>query len=116
MEKRSRGPNRRAIRRTGEAAPSLNDILDKLRACLPEVRVRYSVRSLGVFGSHVTGGARKKSDVDILVEFDETPGLLKFVRLERHLSEALGLKADLVMASSLKPNIGRRIRAEVVSV
>ena len=104
------------MRRTGEAAPSLNDILAKLRACLPEVKKEFGVKSLGVFGSYVTGRARKSSDLDILVEFDRVPGFFEFIRLEEHLSEVVGRKVDLVMASALKPNIGRRILEEVVAI
>ena len=39
-----------------------------------------------------------------------------FVRLERRLSEIVGVKVDLVMKSALKPEIGKNILAEVVPV
>lgn len=54
------------------------------------------------------------SDVDVLVEFFETPNLLKFVNLEKYLSDSLGVKVDLVHKAGLKPCIGERILAEVV--
>jgi predicted nucleotidyltransferase len=87
-----------------------------LRKHLPELRERYSVRSLGVFGSYVRGEQRKRSDLDVLVEFDHAPTLLEFVHLKRHLSELVGLPVDLVLRKTLKPNIGRYILAEVVPV
>jgi predicted nucleotidyltransferase len=74
------------------------------------------VRALWVFGSHVRGGQRMRSDLDLLVEFDDPPTFLEFVRLERQLSQLLGVKVDLVMKSALKPAIGRRILEEIVSV
>jgi predicted nucleotidyltransferase len=52
--------------------------------------------------------------VDVLVEFSETPSLLKFVNLENYLSDHLGVKVDLVHKAGLKPRIGDRILAEVV--
>ena len=87
-----------------------------LRKHLPELRERYAVKSLGVFGSYVRGEQRKRSDLDVLVEFERAPTLFQYVRLERYLSELVGIKVDLVMKSALKPVIGQRILAEVVPV
>lgn len=78
------------------------------------LRERYKVRELGVFGSYVRREQTEASDVDVLVEFYETPSLLKFVNLENYLSDSLGVKVDLVHKSGLKPRIGERILAEVV--
>lgn len=75
---------------------------------------RYKVRELGVFGSYVRQEQSETSDVDVLVEFFETPSLLKFVNLENYLSDNLGVKVDLVHKDGLKPRIGERILAEVV--
>ena len=75
---------------------------------------RYKVRELGVFGSYVRQEQTETSDVDVLVEFFETPSLLKFVNLENYLSDNLGVKVDLVHKAGLKPRIGERILAEVV--
>jgi hypothetical protein len=47
---------------------------------------QYKVRELGVFGSYVRKEQTETSDVDVLVEFSETPSLLKFVNV-RELSQ-----------------------------
>jgi predicted nucleotidyltransferase len=96
--------------------PALEEIVQALRDELPELRQHYGVRSLGVFGSYVRGEQERGSDLDILVEFDCVPTLFEFVRLERHLSQQLGIPVDLVMKTALKPAIGRYILEEVVSV
>jgi len=85
-----------------------------IRKRLPDLRRRYGVRSVGLFGSYARGEQGRRSDVDLLVEFDAPIGLLRFVELERHLGDALGVKVDLVMKSALKPRIGRRILEEVI--
>ncbi len=87
-----------------------------LRRHMPLLRERYGVESLGLFGSYVRGDADSDSDLDLLVRFHQTPGLIQFVELENHLSDLLGLRVDLVMAEALKPNIGRRVLAEVESL
>jgi uncharacterized protein len=97
-------------------SPALENILQTLQSVLPELRDRYHVSSLGVFGSYVRGEQTTASDVDILVEFEPEArfGLLEFCDLENHLSDLLGRKVDLVMKDGLKPRIGARILQEVI--
>ena len=52
--------------------------------------------------------------LDVLVNFDELPSLLKFISLEDRLSELTGVQIDLVMEDSLRPNLGKRVLQEVV--
>ncbi len=52
----------------------------------------------------------------ILVTFSKAPSILKFIRLENHLSDLLGVKVDLVLKDSLKPAIGKRIFEEAEPV
>lgn len=94
----------------------IDKITNELRKNIPQLKEQYSVRSLGLFGSHVRGEQQSGSDVDILVEFEDSPSLLKFIALERHLSDLIGKKVDLVMKSALKPGIGEHILEEVVRV
>jgi predicted nucleotidyltransferase len=94
--------------------PDLDQLRATLRGQLPLLADRYGVASLGLFGSYVRQEARPDSDLDILVRFHRTPGLLRLIELENYLSDLLGLRVDLVMAEALKPHIGRRILAEVI--
>jgi len=87
-----------------------------LKQRLPELRERYGVKSLGIFGSFARGNARARSDLDILVEFDTAPSLFKFIDLQEYLAALLKVKVDLVPRSALKPSIGKRILAEVTLI
>ena len=91
-------------------------IIRRLRAHLPRYAKRYRIKSMGLFGSYVRGEQRSDSDVDVLVEFNQTPSLLQFLALEHELTDALGVRVDLVMKDALKPAIGRHILREVVPV
>lgn len=81
-----------------------------------ELRRRYGIKELGIFGSYVRGEERKDSDLDLLAEFEEGAkiGLLEFIKVESQLSDLLGVKVELVEKSALKPRIGRRILKEVI--
>ena len=83
-----------------------------------ELREKFKVKSIGVFGSYVRGEQKRGSDVDVLVEFEEDAeiGFFKFLDLEEFLSQLLGVKVDLVTKDALKPYIGKRILQEVVMV
>ncbi len=92
-------------------------LLSILRQSLPEVRERYGVSALGIFGSHVHGKQQKRSDLDVLVEFDNGHlTLFQFIELRDFLSDLLNVKVDLVEKRALKPAIGKRILEEVVFV
>jgi hypothetical protein len=96
--------------------PELHQKIKLLKQLLPDLQLTFGVRSLGIFGSYVRGEQRRKSDIDILVDFDRDPTLFTFIRLENRLSSELGLKVDLVMKDALKPAIGRHILQEVIPV
>jgi len=91
----------------------LEDIISVLKTQKAFIGENYKIKEIGVFGSYVRGEQQEKSDLDILVDFEETIGLFKFAALERYLTELLGIKVDLVMKSALKPRIGSRILREV---
>lgn len=78
-----------------------------------ELKEKYGLREIGIFGSYIRGEQDKNSDIDILVEVERPMGFVKFIRLENHLSQILGIKADLVTKKALKPYIGIRILQEV---
>ncbi len=63
---------------------------------------RFGARRIGIFGSFARNEQNPKSDLDILISFSSTLSLLQLVRIERELSEILGIKVDLVTEPSLK--------------
>jgi hypothetical protein len=77
-----------------------------------ELSQNYSVATIAIFGSYVRGEARQESDIDILVEFNRTPGFFKFMQLEERLGELLGARVELVTKAALKPHIGEHILKE----
>ena len=91
----------------------MEEIRRELAQYKPELKNRFGVKEIGIFGSFVKGEATEGSDLDILIEFEDSISLLKFVELENYLSELLEVRVDLVMKSALKPRIGKHILEEV---
>jgi predicted nucleotidyltransferase len=95
---------------------TLEELTRQLQTILPELRQRYAVHDLWLFGSYVRDEERPDSNLDLLIDFVEPPTLFEFVRLQNQLSELLGVRVDLVMKSVLKPKIGKQILSEIVAV
>lgn len=94
----------------------IEEIKRVLKEYKEELKKKYGIKEIGIFGSYIRQEQSKDSDLDILVEFepDAKMDLIKFVELENHISELLEVKVDLVMESALKPRIGKYILREVV--
>jgi len=71
---------------------------------------------MSLFGSYVKGQERSESDLDILVEYSELPGLIKYLELENRLSDLLGIKVDLVIRDSLRPRIAENVLLDTVQI
>lgn len=91
-------------------------IIQKLKELKSEIKERYKVNEIGVFGSYVRNEQTANSDIDILIDYERGMTIFKFCELENWLSSILGKKVDLVMKKSLKPNIGKRILNEVIYI
>jgi len=95
---------------------TVDEIKKILESRKEELKEKYNVTEIGIFGSYVKGDQSGDSDLDVLVDFEEVPGLLQFIEIENYLSDILDVKVDLVMKDSLKPVIGRYILNETVTI
>ena len=83
---------------------------------LPELRRRFDVRQLALFGSVVRDESRPSSDVDVLVEFAGRPGFDNYMGLKLYLEDLFGRGVDLVIPSDLRPALRPGIEQEAVHV
>ena len=73
-------------------------------------------KKIAVFGSYARNEEKPGSDVDIIVEFSERKSLLALVRIERELSEILGIRVDLLTEKSISPYLIDSIKKEMESI
>ncbi len=91
------------------------EVLEILAAHRAELRDRFAVKSLALFGSVARGEPTATSDVDLLVEFDRSVGLLHLLGTEHYLAELLGVEnVDLVLKRAVLPELQEDIFAEAV--
>ena len=92
------------------------EILKILEEKKEEIKKRFKVREISVFGSFIRGEEGKRSDVDILVEFEEIPDLFEFLELEMYLERILKVKVDMVRKQALRKELKQKILKEAVKV
>jgi len=90
--------------------------LDQVQKILKQhkdfLKNRYKIKKIDIFGSYVRGEQTCTSDIDILVDFYETPDLLTFLEIERFLEGLLGIKVDLVRMPALRKEIYEQVLQE----
>ena len=89
-------------------------VLGVLRAHERELRERFAVRSLELFGSTARDAGGEASDVDLLVEFDRPIGLLHLSGTACYLEDLIGRRVDLVLRRAVLPELRARIYAEAI--
>ena len=88
-------------------------IIQRMASIQGELKERFTVIRIGVFGSVIRGDEGPESDVDILVELAE-PTFDHYMDLKFRLEEVLQRSVDLVMADTVKPRLKAIIEQEVV--
>jgi len=102
---------------TSSMAPKPQDVAASMRQNSDELRARFGVIGVSVFGSVGRDEARADSDVDLLVELDDRPvGMFTWIDLHDYLESLLGLQVDLGMAETLKEPLRERVLREAVRV
>ena len=72
------------------------------------------LKSVGVFGSFSRNEEKETSDIDLLVEFEESPNLLELIGLEQRLSDLLRRKVDLITKGSLSPILSDYVEKDLI--
>ncbi len=101
---------------TSALATDLKGLLAQLGELLPELRERYGIGTMAVFGSRVRDDFTAESDLDLLVTFERPVGLFELVGMEQELSDRFGVKVDVLTPTSIKPRLKERILGAAVPV
>ena len=87
----------------------------RLEKILPMLRTQYGVKRIGIFGSFARGEAKRSSDVDVLVEFEQGQATFdNFMRLVYDLEDLFKRKVDLLTMAGIDKYMKSRIEREVV--
>ncbi|MFA5253568.1 MAG: nucleotidyltransferase family protein [Methanoregula sp.] len=91
------------------------DPLTLLRRHEPEIKKRFGVVKIGIFGSYIRGEERPDSDVDVLVSFKKGEETFDhYMDCKFYLEDLFGRKVDLVIKGAIKKRLAPYILGEVV--
>ncbi len=89
--------------------------IKRLEKSAPEIREKFGVKRIGIYGSFARGEETKKSDVDVMVELGDGYSTLRnFVRLADFLEELFKRKVDLITVEGIDKYIQTQVMAEVI--
>lgn len=92
-----------------------SEILKILKKHKRELKDKFGVKRIGIFGSYVRGEQKESSDIDILVEFEKgKKNFDNFMNLAFFLEKILGKKVDLVTVEGISPFIRPYVEREIV--
>lgn len=94
---------------------SIKTLKSLLKKQKPYLKEKYKVKSIAIFGSYSRSEESESSDVDILVDFRDSPGL-EFVDLAEELEKILEIKVDLVSKNGAKPKYLNQIEQDLMHV
>ncbi len=93
----------------------LNTIVQILTQLKPELKAKYHVSTIGLFGSVVRDDFGPSSDIDIIVDFSAPIGI-EFVGLAGFIEKKLNKNVDLVSKNGVEQKYFCRFESEIVYV
>ncbi len=95
---------------------SNQEVLQSIKEHLPEMRKKFLLKALWIFGSKARGDATDESDVDVLVEFKGPAEFDRFMDLKFYLEDLLNSRVDMVTRKALRAALRQEIEREAIHV
>ena len=80
------------------------------------LRERFGVTEISLFGSFARDEATEDSDIDVVVEFDETPSWHIFFSAQCYIEGISGRAVDLVRSSNIRKEIRPYVEEDLTKV
>ena len=94
---------------------TLDQIKSKLVTKRDYLFSHYPINTLDIFGSYTRGDEQDDSDIDILVEFNDSIGI-EFIDFAEEIEKLLGFKVDLVSRGGIKDKCYNVIKDDLIYV
>lgn len=94
---------------------TLNDIRNELLNYKNSLYENYPIKSMAIFGSYSRSEQTNVSDLDILVDFNDSIGI-RFIDLADEIEGIVGLKVDLVSKNGITEKYLNSITSDLVYV
>ena len=88
-----------------------HEILDTIRKHR-DILLKYKVKEIGLFGSFVRGEQEDRSDIDLIVDFEE-PSIENFMGLSSFLENLFGKKVEILTPAGVESIRISHIKEEI---
>lgn len=116
-------PGKKTLRRLGDMTASADSLrLQKLIAdnsdAIGAIFRKYGATNPRLFGSVARGDAHAQSDIDIMVDIDDTKGatIMKLAGISESLRRLLGVRVDVVTPTVLRKKISAEAKKDLVTL
>lgn len=86
--------------------------LSDIKQAVAEIAPRYPIKTVEVFGSYARGDQHPDSDVDLVVDFNETIDYVDYFNLQEELENILQTSVDVVSSKYIHPLLAQQIMQE----
>lgn len=95
---------------------TLDEIKSILAKAKPELQKKYPLSELGIFGSYARGEADENSDIDVLVDFNDRIGGMKYITLAHEIAALFKARVDVVSKGGIKPKYFKFVSEDLIYV
>ena len=93
-----------------------NELLETLTSLKHELKQKFGIEEIALFGSYARGEANDESDVDIAIITMKEKSYFTLISAMHYLEERLHKKVDLGFFDSIRPFVKRRIKDDLIYV
>ena len=93
-----------------------DEVLTTLREHKQELRERFGVTELALFGSFARDQAGEGSDIDLLVSFHEPPNFRRYFGAIVYLEDLFGRHVDMATENELRPVIRPYVERDILHI
>jgi len=90
--------------------------LIKYQKQISDLAKKHQISYLALFGSHARGEAQINSDIDLLVDFKETPGWVELYDVEQDYKKLFNKDIDMVEAAGINKYVKPYILPDLITL
>jgi predicted nucleotidyltransferase len=95
---------------------SKNDILEFLKEYYQEKKDKYHIKKIGIFGSYSRNEANENSDIDIVVDLEQSK-MFNLIAIKEDIKEYFKKDVDIVqIREKMNPLLKKRIQKDAIYV
>ena len=90
--------------------------INEIKNIITPILQKYRIKKAAIFGSYAKGKANKKSDIDLLIEFSEGMGIVRYTDFKEELEYVLNRKIDIISYNWINKYMRDQVLKEAIEI